>query len=256
MNSSTKTLIQFSFIVLYSITLLASGRPSIALTLTPTARISPTPTGKPRAGGTPTGVPPAATPTVSEEQVKQSLKDRLKKAVEDKSQEAQQVLTSTQRRAVVGTVKDVANNALTITSKNGGATTLAATTDKTTVVKGGKALKFEDIGIGDAVIAMGYPGAQNDVLDTRRIVVVDKLTSRNEKILLGTASSIKTKTPSLTLTVKQPTELGGDETFTVVVPKKSNVDMSTLIENSQVIIVATVDPKNSSTLNLLKLKVL
>lgn len=236
----------FLFSVLFGLLLLtAPASFAVSPTLAPTsspAGTSPTPTVKPE-------------PTASDADIRESLQDRLKKAAEEKSAAASQILGTNQKRAIVGILKDLTNNTLTIQLKSGG-TKLAALTDKTVFVRKGKTVSQSDLVIGDYTIVMGYING-NNILEVRRVVSVDMPTERPaRKIFIGTVVDIDTKHKSFTVSANRPAELGGPETLSVSVPKTSDLDLSKLEKSSTVIIVGLPDEKLPTSLALKAYKLL
>lgn len=215
--------------------------PAHAVTVAPTA--------------SPTSVrtrPPS--PTISEEEVKESLRDRLKRAIDEKSDEAQQTLSKRQRRALVGTLKDLTDSTLTLTIKTR-ETRFAAISDDTAFVKKGKTVTANDAALGDYLIVMGYPG-ERDILDARRVVITDGPTSRDtERVALGTVLKAKPKLKTFELTVPRPAELGGPEVLSVSLPKKTTLDISEIADGNTLIVVGTQVDKNKPSLTLLAFKV-
>lgn len=209
---------------------------------------------------TPQGSPtPARTltpsPTISEEDVKESLRDRLKRALDEKSDEAQQALSERQRRAIVGTLKDLTDSTLTLTTKTK-ETRFAAITDKTVFIRKGKTVAASDAALGDHLIVMGYPG-ERDILDARRVVITDGPTGRDtERIELGTVLKANLKLKTFELTVPRPTELGGPETLSVSLLKKTTLDISEIADGDTVVVVGTQTDKNKPNLTLLKFKII
>lgn len=215
--------------------------PLHALAVTPQSSPTPTRTLTP-------------SPTISEEDVKESLRDRLKRAIDEKSDEAQQTLSERQRRAIVGTLKDLTDSTLTLTTKTK-ETRFAAITDNTVFVKKGKTVTASDAALGDYLIVMGYPG-ERDILDARRVAITDGPTGRDtERIALGTVVKAKLKLKTFELTVPRPAELGGLEVLSVSLPKKTTLDISEIADGDTLIAVGTQPDKSKPNLTLLKFKV-
>lgn len=197
----------------------------------------------------------STTPTISEFDIRDSLQDRLKKAAEAESDTVAQILGASQKKALVGTLKDLTNNTLTVHIKNGG-TTLAGITETTTFIRKGKTVKQGDLVIGDFFIVMGYMNG-NNLLDAKRVIVVDSPTQRPvRKIVIGTVTEISMKKKSFMATVGRPAELGGPETITVVIPKASDLDLSDLELQSRLLIVALANEKTPPTFTLQAHKIL
>lgn len=197
---------------------------------------------------------PTGAPTAANEQVKESLQERLKKAADEKSSEAEKILGDTERRAVVGTLKDIAQTSLTIQVKDK-ASQLASIGDKTVFLRNGKSAKQSDLAIGDYILAMGYPGDGN-VLDARRVVALDKQPPKTEYIIAA-GSVIKINTTSKTFTVEtvRPAELGGPETLVVSVAK-TDLDLATLEKDKRMIVIAVSGKTSDSPLVLKAYKIL
>ena len=222
-------------------TALALILPAHAFAVTPQASSTPTKTFTP-------------SPTISEEDVKESLRDRLKRAIDEKSDEAQQVLGQRERRAILGTLKDRTDSTLTVTTKSE-ETRFAATTENTTFVKKGKTVTASDAALGDYLIVMGYPG-ERDVLDARRVVITDGPTDRDtERVLRGTVAKVNQKLKIFELTAPRPAELGGPEILSVSLVKKSTLDVSEIADGDTVVVVGTQTDTHKPNLALLKFKV-
>jgi hypothetical protein len=95
-----------------------------------------------------------------DQQVQQNIKTRIDKVVE--------TLT---KRGWVGTIADIAQTTLTLTTAGG--TRQASFTDATTLVQspGKKTLKATELELGAHVIAIGFVNG-NGVMDLRRLIVV------------------------------------------------------------------------------------
>lgn len=194
-------------------------------------------------------------PTVSEVEVRESLQDRLRRAAEDKTDEAKKILGSSDRRAIVGTLKDLSSNTLTIQLKNGG-TRMSSIGESAVVLRQGKAAKLEDLAIGDYVIAMGYL-TTGDVLDARRVVAVDKPTSQPARMtLVGTISSVNEKSASLKVASARPAELGGAEDFEVNVSKTANFEIASAAEGTKILIVGILSSKDPHSLTAKAIKLI
>lgn len=177
------------------------------------------------------------TPPPKDNGIKDSAQERLKKAIQEKSGQAKKILESHERRALVGSLKDLTSNTLTIQIKNG-TVKIAVVGDSTAIIRKGKPVKLSDLAIGNSIIAMGYPG-DNDTLDAKRVAVVDQPTpDRDLQIMAGKVNKIDVKNKIFTITVNRPTELGGPKEVEISVAKKTDLDVSKLSQNSAIILVA------------------
>ena len=107
------------------------------------------------------------------QQVQQNIKNRIDKVVEEKATASGEVLASKTlvRRGWVGTIADIAQKTLTITTKSD--SRQASFSDTTVFVESPrkKILKSTDLAIGAHVIAIGFVNG-NGVMDLRRLIVV------------------------------------------------------------------------------------
>lgn len=186
---------------------------------------------------------------VTEDEVRQSLQDRLKKAAEEKSDEAEQVLGSTSRTAIVGQLTDIANETLTIMAE-GELEQMASTGDETTFVRKGKTVKLKDIQIDDYVIVMGYRNG-DDVLEAKRVVATDKSFDRPRRtILRAKIVEVSTRAKSFTVTDGKPAELGGPETYTVTLPRSYDLDLTELEPDQTMVLIGLPDEDDEFSLTL------
>jgi len=134
--------------------------------------------------------------SISEEAIKESLKQRLEKAVKQ-----QPVLT--QKKAWVGILDSIANHTLTIETRDG--PKLASISAQTTIIKLPKRTKIDidDLEIGAHTIAMGYVNGKQ-VLDARRIILENKAPETDKrKVLFLTVTDINIRKNFLTASDNQ-----------------------------------------------------
>jgi hypothetical protein len=205
----------------------------------------------------PTVTTAAATPTISEEEVKNSLQERLKKAALEKGAKADQVLGAKAKLAVVGKLSDVSNNTFTI--RAGGETNELVTTDNETVfVRNNKTVKREDIQIGDWVIAMGYRGDNgNSVVVAKRVVAREKQTEYPKRTAVkGKVASYKLPVTSGKITFTIGTEGDKMESFTITIPAKSKLAIDNIQEGKTAILIGEPDKTDSAKLTVKAIKIL
>lgn len=164
---------------------------------------------------------PTATPKVKEDQATKSATDEVREKVRQKIENLVK-----KPRAVVGTLSEVTDSTLQVTNKAGKEDMVATTKDTQYVrVAGSKRtnIKFEDLVIGDFIVAMGYRNG-NNILEARRVIAYDKspliqrravygVVGENQKGVLTikhpkTGASWKVKTTSKTKVTKK-----GDKGF-------------------------------------------
>jgi len=225
----------FSSLAIIAILLL-----SLIIPLQTAFALSPTPTQ-------------AATPTISEDEVKNSLQERLKKAAQEKGEKADQVLGAKNKLAVVGKLSDVSNNTLTI--RAGGETNeLVTTNNETAFIRNNKTVKREDIQIGDWVIAMGYRGDNgNSVVVVKRVVAKDKQTEYPKRTAVkGIIKSVQTNKKTFILN----SEGAKSVSYTVNIPSKSEIKISDVQEGKTVVLIGEPDKNDDTKLTVKAMKIL
>lgn len=158
---------------------------------------------------------PVASPSpASVEDAVDSVKKRLQESLA-KNPESKELI-----KAYIGTIKDVIKDTLVVEDKDG--KKHVTLTDSTTLLRspGNATIKAEDVRIGDAIIAIGYPETEDELRGARLIVsstpfaAPAKTTGLGQITKIGkTSLEIETKDGNLTLTLtsktiyKTPTEL-------------------------------------------------
>ncbi|GEM_PF-4711017 len=213
----------FYFFVLAPISFAQSPAPSA----TPTLSVSPTPLSG--VNGT------LSVPTPAKEII-ESAQERLKKAVQEKADEARKVLDAKNRIAMIGKIKDITSSAITIQLKSG-STGMAAITDQTVIMRNGKSAKSNELSIGDFVISMGYANGK-DNFDAKRVIAqTDEPKSRDAKIIFGTVAKINPDKNTFSITANRPAELGGPEVIELSA-SKSSIDLTKLNLEDKTLIIA------------------
>jgi len=125
--------------------------------------------------------------TLDEDSIKQSIQDRIKKAIEKNLDSAQQTLDEAQEpqaKAFVGLVDSISESAISLNVITpDGSTTLKQVTiiPDTQIIKSGADIDATDIAIGQKVVAMGIT-SDNQVLEGVRVVVESIPTLRYQTI--------------------------------------------------------------------------
>lgn len=201
------------------------------------------PTGGPADGS----LTPTAEPSIAEEDIKKSLIERLKKAAEQKSGEAGSILGAKAKVAVLGTLGDIVNDALTINTDDN-SEGMVATDETTTYVRNNKTAKAEDMRIGEFLIAMGYKN-DKDILEAKRIVAGNTppiVTDRS--VVLGTVGEIDSKNRTFELA-----ENGNK--YGVTVSKKISLDWDKLKDRDRIVIIGEKDENDDKSLSLKAYKI-
>ena len=149
-----------------------------------------------------------------------SVRDTLRERVEKRLSELQN-----KPHAFVGKITDIQNTSLILETKAG--TRQVKLSEKTTIVetrKGTKkTLQVKDLIIGNFIVAIGYLDTK-DVLDARRILVVDTLPKTTKRAIYGLVESLEKDT----LKIKHPKKNGSAsspqvDTWTVKTTAKTRV---------------------------------
>lgn len=220
------TLLSFIIVILFNIFLTAD---TIAVSPTITPKLSPSPT---------------AEPSVAEEDIRNSLIERLKKAAEQKSDEVGSILGAGTKVSVMGTLSDIATGTLTINTSDD-SEGMVATNEQTAFVRNNKPVKPEEMRIGEFIIAMGYKN-DRDILEARRVVVGnDPPVIPDRLVILGVIGEIDSKNRTFEL-------MDNENKYEVTVAKKVSLDFNKLKDGGRMIIIAE---KMKDDEKLLSLKV-
>lgn len=221
----------YLLIITYSLLLSASG--AFAQSPSPTAAASPKPTPKAEQSQ-------AATKSATDE-----VRERVRQKIENLVKKP---------RAVVGTLSEVTDSTLQITNK-AGKEDMVKTTKDTLYVRaaGGKKsdVKFEDLVIGDFIVAMGYRNG-NNILEARRVIAYDKSPIAQRRAVYGI---VKENTKGA-LVVEHPKT---KEVWTITTDKKTvitkktdgkiqEVDIKDVQAGDRITAAGVPDPKKEKTL--------
>ncbi|MCH7951435.1 hypothetical protein IH980_01675 [Patescibacteria group bacterium] len=193
---------------------------------------------------------------IPEQEIKESLKERLEKAIKDKD------TVIRLKRAWVGTLDSIANHTLTIETRDG--PKLASTSAETTFIRLPKRTKIQaqDLEIGSYTIIMGYLNG-NQVLHAQR-VIIDEKPKDTPKRQAHFATSLKFNTEDDFLTF----DLATGETQTLQVSKDTQVTAgrdseieeasidALAVARRAIIITKTDEEDNGETSTLLRIHLL
>lgn len=116
-----------------------------------------------------------STPSGSVDEIQKSLQDRIKKALDENLNTAEQTLQQAQNRAVVGIIDSLTQNQITVkVNPNTSAEYLhqISYTPDTTLSRSGKTINAEGLEIGNYIIAIGISlPANNSLLEAKRVTV-------------------------------------------------------------------------------------
>jgi len=135
---------------------------------------------------------PEPSPSPDDERIKQKVEERIEKVLSTAEEG--------QKRALVGTLKSIANSTLTITIQDGDFQAKVAT-DAAILNEDREEIEIDDLTIGSNLIAMGYLDNQN-VLDAKRVVVTEEFQTPETESVFGLVTDISEE--EKVLTIKHP----------------------------------------------------
>jgi hypothetical protein len=150
----------------------------------PVGAISPTPT---------VTLNPTPTLSVKLEEKIQEIRDEVKKKVREKIEETKKGM----KAAYFGEITAITESTLTITTFKG-VSNVRIGMDTVIVGRGNKKIALKDLAIGDYIIAMGYI-ADNNLLDAKRIVVINKPKVVAREVAFGKVTDISADEKILTV---------------------------------------------------------
>ena len=156
--------------------------------------LAATPSGSP----TPTSSSSATPTPVSQDTIKQNIKDRIERVIENSSSAGTKVVRK--KQAFVGKIAKVTAESVVITTLQG-IETVRYNPQKTTVLSLPKlqTIKLEEVELNSFVIVMGYIQGE-EAMEARRILVsAVPLFPLPREIILGTVSTIGTTSIDLRL---------------------------------------------------------
>lgn len=226
-----KKITYYLIVITYSLFLSASG--AFAQSPSPTAAASPKPTPKAEQSQ-------AATKSAADE-----VRERVRQKIENLVKKP---------RAVVGTLSEVTDSTLQVTNR-AGRQDMVATTKDTRYVRAAankrSDVKFEDLVIGDFIVAMGYKNG-NNILEARRVIAYGKSPIAQRRAVYG----IVRENTKGALTVEHPKT---KEVWTITADKKTvvtkktdgkmqEVDIKDVQVGNRVTSAGILDPKKEKTL--------
>jgi len=185
---------------------------------------------------TPTDTPISSSSTEITNSVVEKIKDVVKN-------NPSPTLNQQRLLGLVGTVKSINTETLTLLSKNN--STLQIATDKTSIlVSGSKSIKLSDIPVGAKIIVIGHYLNSEDIVFAKRLILVPKseLTTTRSTVF-GTIISVNSKTKTITLTTSE------NKSADILISTKSTPGLKDFSPDQKLFAIITTDSKdNTSTL--------
>lgn len=197
------------------------------------------------------GQEPSATPSISDETIKENIRERLEEAVKGTETEGKSSNATTAKRAWAGSLTDITNHTLTLTVKS--ESKQAEVSDDTVIVdENRQTIDIDNLEIGTFVVAMGYLTPEG-VLDARRVVESAPPSPLTLAAYFVTIESIDDDT----LTVKnisddQTWELELDDAILItqsVDGENAEIKLADLKETDRIIVIGSQNTETPTTLD-------
>jgi len=139
-----------------------------------------------------------------------SIRDKVRQKIE---------VVKNNPKAYLGTATDKTDSGIQIKSANGEIQQISVIKEKTSFVKVDKSttkITYNDIAIGDFLVAMGFENS-NEILDAKRILLISPLTPLKREIIfaivdeIGKNSIVVRKNDNSTTTINFPKKWKGPE---------------------------------------------
>lgn len=180
--------------------------------------------------------------TNSADEVRQKVQDRIDEVLNNP-------------KAYIGSITDIAEDTLQITKidftgngTNGEIVQVSVSEDDTDYVDtsgdGNKTIKFDDVAIGDFIIAMGITD-KNDVLEARRILITDTIEPTDRSITLGKITKVDEVEDTLTIDSASGEIIAitdkNTDLLTNIGGENETIDFTELERGNSIIIITTPD---------------
>jgi len=157
---------------------------------------------------------PEATPT-GQKVLDKGVKE-IREAVREKVRGMLDEAKKGQKKAFVGKIFEITNASLVLKTREGEKQAEVAT-DAAIIGKNKKQIKFKDLEIGAFTIAMGYLD-KNNILQTKRLVIIDEPPPLERQIVIGQVTDISAKSKLITVRNK-----GKNETYTLAIDEGTKI---------------------------------
>lgn len=192
----------------------------------------------------PQGVSAAEDTTNATDASQETIKDRLKKVVDEKKDQIKGITDGAEKRGFIGTVKRVSEETLTVDTPKG--TEILTIDDNVTVLQDGKSFTVSNIEIDSQVVIMGYQKGE-DFSPRRVLVLKSPLQSVTKSVEVGTIKKIDKQSIMITTRSNQD-KIFALNTKTVLEDSEGNTlklnDIDT--EQSALLITVAEDSKTQS----------
>ena len=180
------------------------------------------------------------TATDSADEVRQKVQERIDEALNNP-------------KAYIGSVTDISEDTLQISKavfskdgSNGEIVQVSVTEDNTDFVDVGenenKTITYDDVAIGDFIIAMGITD-ENDVLEAQRVLVSETIEPTSRSVTVGNISKVDESEDAILLSSLDGTILTGRSTdfLTSVEGEIEDISFSELERDASVIVITDLD---------------
>jgi hypothetical protein len=220
-NQKSKIIVSCALVLFFAFCFLHSQAYAISPTASPSAEPSKT-------------ANPSATPTseIENEKVKE-IRDAVK-------EEVKKINERITKKAFTGEIEEMTDSTLTLINFRG-KQRIRLTEETTIIGTSRKSIPAKDLALEDRIIAMGTLG-ENEILETKRVVVVPKPNTTPTKKLVasGKISKIDSKASTVTISTKDSElsiKIDSKSKITDYADPKKTVRFSSLKEEQKVIII-------------------
>lgn len=196
-----------------------------------------------------------ATNSADTQEVKDNIKERIRKVVETGS-ESNVDISSLQQKGWLGSIESISGQTITISSS--GINRLVATSTETSITQDKTFLNLEDLIIGSTMVAVGIVDS-TDILTASQVIISKSTPQPSNKVsVLATIESVDLKSNNLTITPSNKSQdmlLSISKNTQLSEYKSDDVDTILKPENlrplDQALIVYQPTSKDPSTLSAL-----
>ena len=174
-----------------------------------------------------------ASPSPDDERIKQQVQERIENVLK--------AADESRKKALIGTLKAIANSALTIETSLGDAQAKLAT-DAAIINIDREEIELDDLAIGSKLIIMGY-AVDETLLEAKRIAVREKFQTPETEPVFGFVTDISSEEEALT--IKHPKtetvyliEVGSSTTITKKIDEEvEEIDFDDIEEDDRLVII-------------------
>ncbi|MCA9369575.1 MAG: hypothetical protein H6774_02890 [Pseudomonadales bacterium] len=196
---------------------------------------------------------PTTSPTAETELTTEELKKRIEKAVEEKREQVQGVISEAlnQKTATIGEVERISEESLTINHND--TATIIPLTDELTITKSSKVIEADAIAVGNWVVAIGTQDELDEFTPTQLRIFDATILPDPQTVNIGSITDI-----SATAVTIESRKVGETTTFTISQESEFQNQNGELLqrtsfeEDMQVLVVGSTDSDDEVQLKTMR----